>query len=429
MKLRHVGYAFGFVLGLALVGCVDEPRLGSNADGVTWQEFRAAVYQEPGTGMFIVDWDRPIRGEAALFDFWSSLQPGALTIYNTGSDVKWNATQKKQLTYCISNTFGTNKTAVISAMTQATENGWEKMADVDFTYVPAQDANCTASNTNVLFDVNPVNSNGQYLARSFFPDNARTDRNVLIDTNAFDPQQTGGIPLGNILGHELGHVLGFRHEHIRPEANAAQCAEDTQYRAVTAYDSASVMHYPQCNGTSTTLAFTQRDREGVVLIYGAPVVNMPPMAQVVAPQDGATVAPTFTVSTSIVDSDIARVELHIDGALRTTSTTAPYTFEVTSLAAGPHVLEIDAFDAANQAVSTTVNVTVRTSGGTGGTDPGGDGNDADGDGRADVITGGCSSGGSSGGGGVPLAFLFVLVSTRVSRRARGNAPCARRDQP
>src|SRR5689334_17350739 len=133
MKLRHVGFAFGFVLGL--VGCVDEPRLGSNADGVSWQEFRAAVYQEPGTGMFIVDWDRPIRGEAALFDFWSSLTPGALTIYNNGTDVKWTATQVKNLTYCVSNTFGTNKAAVVAAMTQATENGWEKMANVDFKYV------------------------------------------------------------------------------------------------------------------------------------------------------------------------------------------------------------------------------------------------------------------------------------------------------
>ncbi|MBZ0236656.1 MAG: matrixin family metalloprotease, partial [Deltaproteobacteria bacterium] len=344
-------------LALGLLACVDQPRLGSSADGVTWEEFRAAVYQEPDTGMFIVDWDRPIRGEAALFELYSSLQQGALTIYNNGADVKWSATQKKNLTYCVSDTFGANKAAVLAAMAAATENGWENMADVDFKYVPAQDASCTATNTNVLFDIRPVNSGGQYLARAFFPDSPRGDRNVLVDVSAFDPQQTGGIPLANIMGHELGHTLGFRHEHVRPEANAAACAEDNQFRGVTPYDSASVMHYPQCNGTSTTLAFTQRDREGVALVYGAPVVNMPPMAQVTAPQNGATVAPTFTVSTSIVDTDIARVELHVDGAAYATSTTAPYTFQVTQLAPGPHALELRAIDGADQTVTTTLNVT------------------------------------------------------------------------
>src|SRR5688572_20553222 len=106
MNLRPcAGLVFGLGLGLGLLGCVEEPRLGSNADGVTWAEFRAAVYQEPGSGMFIVDWDRPIRGEAALFEFYSSLQQGALTIYNNGTDIKWNATQKKNLTYCVSDTF------------------------------------------------------------------------------------------------------------------------------------------------------------------------------------------------------------------------------------------------------------------------------------------------------------------------------------
>jgi len=406
-------------LALGLLGCVDQPRLGSNADGVTWAEFRAAVYQEPGTGVFIVDWDRPIRGEAALFDFYSSLQQGALTIYNTGTDVKWNATQKKNLTYCVSDTFGANKAAVVAAMAAATDNGWENMADVDFKYVSAQDASCTAANTNVLFDVNPVNSGGQYLARAFFPNDGRAARNVLVDTGAFDPQQTGGIPLANIMGHELGHTLGFRHEHVRPEANAAQCAEDNQFRGVTAYDSASVMHYPQCNGTSTTLAFTQRDREGVVLIYGAPVVNMPPMAQVTAPQNGATVAPTFTVSTSIVDTDISRVELHIDGASYATSTAPPYEFQVTNLATGAHTLEIVAYDGAGQTVTTSLDVTVRASGGGGGGGGGSGtgGDDTDGDGRADTITGGCAAGGGDrAAGGLALWFAMLLVGMRRRRQ-------------
>ena len=44
--------------------------------------------------------------------------------------------------------------------------------------------------------------------------------------------------------HELGHILGFRHEHIRSEANSS-CDEGGAFRAVTDYDQASVMHYLQ----------------------------------------------------------------------------------------------------------------------------------------------------------------------------------------
>lgn len=53
---------------------------------------------------------------------------------------------------------------------------WEATANVNFTHVTAQDGACTASNNNVLFDVRPVNSGGQYLttldkqgARALYP--------------------------------------------------------------------------------------------------------------------------------------------------------------------------------------------------------------------------------------------------------------------
>ena len=97
-----------------------------------------------------------------------------------------------------------------------------------------------------------------------------------IDTSAFSstlPSLTG------VLRHELGHTLGFRHEQTRPEAGA--CFEDNSWRALTPYDSASVMHYPQCNGTGDwSLSLTARDIAGARLVYGAPVVvgssNPPP---------------------------------------------------------------------------------------------------------------------------------------------------------
>ena len=104
----------------------------------------------------------------------------------------------------------------------------------------------------------------QYIARAFFPSTPKHGRNILV--NAKSLQSIGSWTPTNILGHELGHSLGFRHEHTRPEAGT--CFEDNNWRALTPYDSASIMHYPQCNGTSSNLSMTNTDRQGVAALYG-----------------------------------------------------------------------------------------------------------------------------------------------------------------
>ena len=182
-----VAAGLGFASAV-LGGCVETaPELGSNGSRLSFEEWKATQYRE-ASGLYVLDGDVAIRSEERLFEIWSGSQPGQLAVYTQGgADVKWSATQRKQLTYCISNNFGANKSKVITALQGAAEGGWEMMADVDFVYVPAQDANCTAANTAVLFDVNPVNANGEYLARAFFPDSPRADRNILIDSTSFDP--------------------------------------------------------------------------------------------------------------------------------------------------------------------------------------------------------------------------------------------------
>jgi hypothetical protein len=268
---------FVLVVAGCAVGGGDEEY--ASTESFSFEEFRDATYHEDFEGgVYIVNGDTPVVDDKALYEVWESLQQGGLIINKVGnSDDRWSDAQKKNLTYCISDNFGTRKQLVIDAMKRATETiGWELMADVNFIYVPAQDANCTTSNNNIVFPVKMV-SGQPYLARAFFPSSPKSARDVLVDTSSF---QSGGWPLANVLGHELGHVLGFRHEHTRPEAGA--CFEDTKWRALTPYDSASIMHYPQCNGSSNSLAWSTTDKTGASSLYGAPggTTTTPPSGNV-----------------------------------------------------------------------------------------------------------------------------------------------------
>ncbi|MGC4123082.1 MAG: M57 family metalloprotease [Myxococcales bacterium] len=285
------------VLAMAgLMGCgeglvAEEESASVGHGGLTWEEFNSRIYQEPGTDVYIVDGDTPIVGEKNLREFYDNhVAHGDQLTVNTvnGSDDKWNATQKLNITYCINKSaFGTRYSQVVQAMAEAT-GAWMNVANVKFVYVSAQDANCTSSNGNVVFDVNPVNAGGQYIARAFFPAQSRSTRNVLIDNSAFT--SSGDPSLTGVLRHELGHTLGFRHEHTRPESGT--CFEDSNYRVLTTYDQASVMHYPQCNGISSwALELTAKDAAGAAALYGAPSTGS-------TPTDPTTTDPTPAATTT-----------------------------------------------------------------------------------------------------------------------------------
>lgn len=231
---------------------------------VTYEEFKASLYREAETGIFIVDGDIPLTSEAAVREYYDThYDAGKLIVHRVNNaDSRWSDTAKRRLTYCVSTNFGARHAEVVTAMRDA-GNSWERFSHVDFVYLPAHDANCTAANTSVTFDVRLV-SNQPFLARAFFPHEARAARNVLIDSTAF----TATVTRAGLLRHELGHALGWRHEHTRPEG-PDNCFEDNSWRALTSYDPGSTMHYPQCNGTAgPDQRLTANDIAGARSVYG-----------------------------------------------------------------------------------------------------------------------------------------------------------------
>lgn len=244
-------------------------------------EFRACTYREPQTGIWIVDGDVPVVSEAQLRAFYDALvgntrsgNPVAELIVNrtpSGADDRWADNKRCGIRYCVSKaSAGSNYNGVVSAMAAAAD-AWANNMGVRMVHAADQDNNCTSANAAVDFDVQ-VTSGQPYYARAFFPSQGRATRNVMINTSSFSP--TPPLTLEGVLRHELGHALGFRHEHTRPEAGT--CFEDNSWRPLTPYDSASVMHYPQCKGTAGwALVLSAKDIQGGQALYGSTTCSAP----------------------------------------------------------------------------------------------------------------------------------------------------------
>lgn len=275
----------------------------AKGDGVedypeSFEEFLNFVYCESDGRVCVVDGDTPITGGwAGLRAFYDEhvdvdrdqQQQGLSVNWGNRGDDLWYGEDRYNLSFCITDDFGDRKDEVVEATLGAVED-WEEIADVKFPYREDQDSRCDLDNRQVLFPILPAEDSASYLARAFFPtpivsDDEEEDdedgetagdeddgadeepvRDVRINLAAID-RSWNDISFRGLMRHELGHILGFRHEHTRID-EGYWCFEDNNYRPGTAYDAASVMHYPQCDGTNDwSLEFSEYDKIGAAYFY------------------------------------------------------------------------------------------------------------------------------------------------------------------
>lgn len=199
----------------------------------------------------------------------------------TGADnriIRWR--QGKVLTYFVRRSAFADDTqyqTVADNMRKAAA-AWESVCGVKFRYLAELDAVANTRPDTALFDVRGVRPDQvtektkNTLASAFFPYSPADRRHVLVFPSYFT--QTKVDPVG-IFRHELGHVLGFKHEHIR-SPSAMDCGDEKFEKAkpMTPYDSKSVMHYLCGGGGDKSLSITEIDRLGAQRVYGLPFVEV-----------------------------------------------------------------------------------------------------------------------------------------------------------
>lgn len=156
----------------------------------------------------------------------------------------------------------TDYQTVVQSMRQAARD-WQNACTgcrIRFAHQPGLDV--APSIDRVSFIVQGVDAGGEYIAAAFFPHDAPARRFLEVDPSFFS---TNFDKVG-VLRHELGHVLGYRHEHIRDVPGCYK--ERGLWQPLTPYDPKSVMHY-FCGGAgSLKLEITKTDRAGHRALYG-----------------------------------------------------------------------------------------------------------------------------------------------------------------
>jgi hypothetical protein len=160
----------------------------------------------------------------------------------------------------------------VKSSLEAAANEWNNASGVNFVHLEEWDGKLTDNQYpgELFFIVKYGYSDKDFVASSFFPHfKLPKDRIILIN----DYYMTTKYDSIGVFRHELGHAMGFLHEHLRAGVTA-QCPDEPSARffSVGDYDPTSVMHY-YCRTVgfgSYELKLSPIDVAGAAALYHKP---------------------------------------------------------------------------------------------------------------------------------------------------------------
>ena len=164
------------------------------------------------------------------------------------------------------------------------------------------------------------------------------------------------------IAHELGHLLALEHETLAIDMMSYVFLSDSGMKSFVDRSSPCGVEPGQNEACSCGGSSTNSGGRLTTFVGRRPTETIPPSLEVIEPDDGDKVAPSFTVIADATDdSEMSEVSALVDGASVGNSATPDgdrYTIALAGIADGAHTLTVRARDRAGNQVVALRDITV-----------------------------------------------------------------------